>query len=189
VLYLGGAPIIASRREEQKALEPHQKYDENGSRKEYDAHYSRDIEQESGMRVTVQCDDTNCAKCYWKPRMLNSADNKDFPPGSWLLKKRQDWIKDQLDGLSDELYDSMYEDFLKEVQPSIDNARKALEAQRERKRQIEMEMHYATPYKDIVKYKEEGRTYSPHAGWSTKPDIKAKYIYETELLTDDDFDY
>lgn len=143
--------------------------DEDGHRVEYDAHYARQLEAEQGLPQTVRCEDTNCTRCYWKPRMLNEYDSKDFPPGSELLTKRQEWIKAQLDGLSDDLYDLMYEDFIKEIQPEIDAAHEVLAAKREAKRRKDMEKYYATPYEQIQIYLAEGRTYKPVVGWSAIP--------------------
>lgn len=173
----GGAFLnyVEDKRAIKAAMKPEiSPYDEDGHRKEYDPHYTRAMEIEYGVKVTTQCEDTTCTKCYWKARMLDDWSAKDFPPGSDLLTKRQEWIKSQLDGLSDELYDSMYDDWLAEMKPEIEKSHKQLEERREAKRRRKEEEYYCTPYDDIKKYQAEGRTYKPGAGWSHPKDVKPK---------------
>lgn len=149
------------------------KYDADGHRKEYDPHYARKLEEEQGLRITVQCEDTNCTKCYWKARKLNDYWTGDFPPGSDILSKRQTWIKEQVDGLSDELYDMLYEDWLKEVAAEIDQAKHEIAQRRELKKRKEEENFYSTPYDQVQLYKAQGRTYNRAANAWSNPKVES----------------
>jgi len=151
--------------------------DADGYRKDYDAHYTRQLEKEQGVKVTTQCDDTSCTECYWKARMLKSTDARDFGVSGRgeLFDQRKKWINEQLDGLSDELYDSLYEDWLEDNKEAIERQRKTFDDLLEYNRRLKEEAYYATPYNLIELYKKEGRTYTPGNGWS-RPNARAMEV-------------
>jgi hypothetical protein len=182
-----GSHIIAYRKES-KAIEMAIKsdpFDSEGHRKEFDAHYARQLEIEGGVRVTTQCEDNTCKTCYWKARKLDDYDAYSFAPGGALLKKRQQFIKDLPDGMSDDLYEMMYEDWEQEMMPLIKQNRLSVTKERERKRRQKDEEYYATPYHLIQQYKAEGRTYDPVAGWSRIPKDWEKEMHYKEKLWKD----
>lgn len=167
-----GIPMLQARRSETKAIEAAmtlelEQFDAEGHRKGYDAHYSRNLEKEQGVPVVTQCEDTSCTECYWKARMLNDIDHSVFPGGSVILRKRQDWIKEQVDGLSDDLYDLLYEDWRADMAPEITAHWDAIRKRREEKTKRKEEEYYGTPYDQIQLYKAQGRTYNRSANaWS-----------------------
>jgi hypothetical protein len=167
------APAISSYRKESKAITAAMSadlelYDEEGFRKQYDPHYARDLEEKEGLKVVTQCEDINCTKCYWKARMLNDVDHSVFPGGSVILRKRQDWIKAQLDGLSDDLYELMYEDWRADMAPEITEHWNLVRRNRDEKMKRKEEEFYNTPYDLIQLYKAQGREYSRSANsWSS----------------------
>jgi hypothetical protein len=176
---------VIDRRHETKAIEMAMSadpFDSDGHRKEFDAHYARQLEIDGGVKVTTQCDDTTCKTCYWKARKLDDYNNMDFNPGGELLKQRQKFIKELPDGMSDDLYEMMYEDWVLEHMPLIKANRELVKTQRERKFREKEELYYATPYKQIQQYKAEGRTYDPVAGWSRIPDTwEEEMLYKEKL--------
>lgn len=139
-------------------------YDEDGHRKEYDPHYTRELEQTGGVKVVTRCDNTKCAKCYWKPRMLKTSELKlhGMIP---LMRKRDEFIESLPDDYSDDLYQMFYDDWLKDQEPTIQRHKREKE-----------EDYYCTPYDQIQKYKTEGRVFNKaNNSWSGIPkDSKPK---------------
>jgi hypothetical protein len=128
----------------------------------YDPHYTRDLEIEGGIKAATQCDNTNCRKCYWKPRMLTKHEDKLHGHIS-LLRDRDAFIESLPDDMSDDMYDFLYQDWLEEQLPLVNKieARRAKELAEKAKR--EDEKYYATPYHLIQQYKAEGREFSKQA--------------------------
>jgi hypothetical protein len=120
--------------------------DKEGLPLKYDPHYARKIEIEQDFKGQLtQCDDTNCKNCYWK------ANHKDIRQDTPRLQKLYDeWIEALPDGLSDELYDMMWDDFIES-----DEVHKEIEA----KEKEDMEDYYCTPHSTIIEYQEQGYTF------------------------------
>lgn len=91
--------------------------DADGLPLKYEPHYTRSIEIEQGLQGRLtQCDNTDCQTCYWKAGKKQRA---EMLPGQYLRDQFYEWNDELPDGLSDELYESMYEDWLKS--PSVVN--------------------------------------------------------------------
>lgn len=140
--------------------------DEQGYRAEYDPHYTRLIEKEQGLRVETQCGMEECTICYWKARTLS------MPGNMAIIAERQKFIDELPDGLSDELYDSMLEDWQISMRPVIEANEKKESARKEERKRQEDEDFYATPYALIHKYKAEGRVFNKQNNSWSSPSVE-----------------
>lgn len=131
----------------------------------YNPHYTRALEAEQGLKVDTQCEFTDCTICYWKAR--NRVNATDYTPPKYLasIKRKNAFIDSLPDGLSDELYDSMAEDWMKELKP-------ALEAEKMETAKTEAESYYSTPYDLIQKYQAEGRVYNKRNNSWSSPSVE-----------------
>lgn len=162
-----------------------EEFDEDGHKKVWDAHYTRALELEQGLNVArTRCDDVNCTDCYWKPSKLQEYSKAAFAPGSKLLTERQEFIKSLPDDMSDDLCELMYSDWEAERRDEIESAKQAVQDAREAKKREAMEIKYATPYEDILRFQAEGRTYDKTRGWSHIPNNKATPV---TVLPNNDF--
>lgn len=164
ILYIGGAPIISSYRKDRKQLKAGADWD--GLPLKYNPHHTRSIEIEQGLngRLT-QCDDTSCQTCYWKAGKEQRA---KMLPTTRLIEDFCKWNDELPDGLSDELYESMYEDWLQSS--AVVNLLNNYNSINERREQL--------------KYGELCSTSSES--------YKSKYVSRdeyTRLITDDDIQY
>ena len=107
---------IKSRRREEKAIALGEI---EAVPEKFDPHYSRAIELEAGMKVETQCDNTECTICYWKAGHHIETEVCDWKYRA-EVERMNKFIDSLPDGLSDELYDSMLEDYTEER----DNKRK-----------------------------------------------------------------
>jgi len=135
---------------------------------DFDPHYARNLEIETGMRITVQCEDETCTKCYWKPRMLKKGDvYPDRFTGRTLNYERKRLIERMIDGMSDDFYDMELQSWEEENAERIKKAKKEEADFQADKAKRDIERAYATPISEIEKYKRQGRTYdSGSNSWS-----------------------
>lgn len=122
-------PLLPVLRQEKKELVAG--LDTDGLPLKYEPHYARSIEIEQGLNGKLtQCDNFDCQTCYWKAGKEQRAEMLPFDS---LKKKFYEWNDELLDGLSDELYESMFEDWL--ASPSVASSVKMYNAQLEKRRQ------------------------------------------------------
>ncbi len=132
---------------------------------DYDPHYTRSLEIEQGLKVETKCDDSTCKICQWKIRNLFPIERNPISTMDFVNKKYQEtlntFIKELPDGMSDDYYDMVFEDFERETE-------KKFKAQLKEIEQSEEERYYATPSYLIKQYKAEGREFNRgNNSWSS----------------------
>lgn len=126
-------------------------FDADGHRIGFDAHYTRNLEVETGVKVDTKCDDPECNKCVWKLRRKRSKPN--YAASTNMLWERDEFIDSLDDSMSDAYNQMLLDEFEAEQEKTV--AEKEL-AERFR----ETESYYATPIEQIQRLSDEGYSYN-----------------------------
>lgn len=191
-----GRNVIEARDRRRAAIEASklQLTDGEGFRLQYDAHYTRDLEDKEGIAgKRTQCADDTCNRCYWKARYFRGLIPFDGAYHTLKLpkhvriefnKKEREFVESLVDGMSDELYEGLLEDYRAEVRPQMEEiAAKAKELELQNKADMNkkaIEHTFRTPMAMIRQYQAEGRTYNAATNtWSRPKDEPSRADWES----------
>lgn len=130
----------------------------DGHRIGFDAHYTRNLEVETGVKVDTKCGDPECNKCVWKLRRKRQKPN--YAASTNMLWERDEFIDSLDDSMSDAYNQMLLDEFEAEQKKAVRKKEMAIHRK-------SIAHHYATPYDQVQKLYDEGYKYNKSANtWS-----------------------